>query len=248
NMRLDEHLARALMERRGSPTLRVYGWSPPAVSLGWNQDIGEIDRDAASRDGVDVVRRPTGGRAILHDQEVTYAVIMRSDGNGIAAVYRTISEALVAGLKTLGVDAKLERSQPDFPSVYRDPTGTACFSVSARHEIVVDGKKLVGSAQRRFPGGGGPEVVLQHGSILLGPGHRRLSRYLSIPDEQRRRIASVLGARTTDLAEILHSPPSFDEVADAIRRGFELSWGIAFRDGETPPLVTAPVYPSLTIS
>src|SRR5512136_33352 len=102
NMALDVAIAERVLDGRTANTVRVYGWSPPAISLGWNQSQEAIDHELARKAGIDVVRRPTGGRAILHSEELTYAVVMASPGKNVADVYRDISLALVEGLRSLG--------------------------------------------------------------------------------------------------------------------------------------------------
>jgi lipoyl(octanoyl) transferase len=229
NMALDVAMAERAVDGRGTNVVRVYGWSPPAISLGWNQSEESIDQDLARKSGIDVVRRPTGGRAILHSEELTYAVVMVSSGKNVADVYREISLALVEGLQSLGVDALLERSQPHFPSEYKRRSSVACFTSSARHEIMARGRKLVGSAQRRYARPDGSEVVLQHGSILIGPDHRRIVEFLAGSErELHSEIESELNRHTTDLHELTGRRLPFEEVASAVRRGFESSWGITF--------------------
>lgn len=228
NMRIDEELAGILLTQEGPSTLRVYGWNPPAISLGWNQAEEEILADEAARRGIDVVRRPTGGRAILHAAELTYSVVMTADHESISNVYRRISEGLLAGLGRLGVHASLEKSQAHFPSLYERSDSAACFVSAARHEIKADGKKLVGSAQRRYRDTTGREVVLQHGSILFDRSHRDIVNYLALSDQDRARLSRLLAERTTDLSEILGRPVSFSEVAAAVKEGAAESWGIRF--------------------
>jgi lipoate-protein ligase A len=229
NMEFDESLVHSLAEGNGIPTVRVYGWKPTAISLGWNQSMDEIDISKATHDGIDIVRRPTGGRAILHSEELTYCVAMFSPAKRILAVYNEISQALVQGLKMLGVDVTLEKSQPHFPSLYRSMSSAACFSSSARYEIQIGGRKLVGSAQRRYVGRNGEEIVLQHGSLLLGPDHRRLIEYLNLEKElDRERLKEEIDKKTIDLSEALGRVVTFGECAEFLRSGFEEAWGIKF--------------------
>ncbi len=236
NMERDEALVRALAEGDGAPTVRVYGWNPPAISLGWNQQVEEIDLEKASSDGIDVVRRPTGGRAILHSEELTYSVTMVSKGKNVLAVYNEISRALVNGIRRLGANVSLEKSQPHFPSLYQTPSSAACFSSSARYEIQIDGKKLVGSAQRRFVGKGGLEVVLQHGSLLLGNDHRRLVNYLRLQSPvDALKLSQEMEEKTVSLSAALGRRITYAEAANAVRAGFEESWGIVFDTGHYEP-------------
>jgi lipoate-protein ligase A len=226
NMRLDEEYARALQRGEGSQLLRLYSWSPWAISLGHNQREHDIDLTACSRDGIDVVRRPTGGRAILHAEELTYCIVMYAGRRSVLDVYNAVSRALVRGLALFGVEASLQKSQPDFPAAYRLASSVPCFTSSARYEIEVDGRKLVGSAQRRFADGE-HDVVLQHGSILCGPAHRRLVEYLASNDERiLERLRTEMREKTVDLHEILAGPVDRSGLARAIIRGFEEEWEI----------------------
>jgi lipoate-protein ligase A len=249
NMAFDERLARRMCtgEQRGGtsggitrggssdhtlPVLRLFQWKPWAVSLGYNQDRDEIDADACSRDGVEVVRRPTGGRAILHAEELTYSVVMPAARKGVLQVYNDISRALVRGLSLFGVEVSLQRSQPNFVEEYRRPSSVPCFTSSARYEIEWGGRKLVGSAQRRFSGEAG-SVVLQHGSILCGPAHHQLSRYVRLERESvRQQIDHELRGKTVDLSKILGHRVETDRLAACIRQGFEVEWNISFIEGD----------------
>jgi len=230
NMYYDEILASSLCEGTGFPTLRLYTWEPWAISLGRNQAMNDIDCERCRLDGIDVVRRPTGGRAILHAEELTYSVVMNAGQKGIQQVYNEISAALVEGLKAFGVDVALERSQPNFPEMYKNPSSIPCFSSSARYELGWNGRKLVGSAQRRYTGGSG-DVVLQHGSILCGSAHRRLVNYLALEDEVlRKKIMEGLEGKTTDLHEICGAAVDINDLSDSIKKGFERTWGVTFTE------------------
>ncbi len=228
NMAVDETLARALASGAGTPSLRLFRWRPWAISLGYNQVSGELDAPLCARDGVDIVRRPTGGRAILHAQELTYSVVMPAGRRSVLQVYNEISTALVRGLALYGVDVALQKSQPDFAREYRSSSSIPCFASSARYEIEWRGRKLVGSAQRRFGGPAG-DVVLQHGSILCGDAHLRLADYLAAPVAQARgRILAALRERTADLGMITGRPVDMSLLGGCIRRGFEEAWGLEF--------------------
>jgi lipoate-protein ligase A len=239
NMEFDESLVQALADSRGISTVRVYGWQPPAISLGWNQRLDEIDTSRTRRDGIDVVRRPTGGRAILHSEELTYSVAMATPAKNILAAYNEISQALVQGLKKFAVEVTLEKSQPHFPTLYQSTSSAACFSSSARYEIQIGGRKLVGSAQRRYAGRNGEEIVLQHGSLLLGSDHKRLVDYLNLQnDTDRARLKAEIDAKTIDLSEALNRTVTFDECAEALKTGFEEAWGIKFNSSNLEPATT----------
>jgi lipoate-protein ligase A len=226
SMALDESLARALASGEGTPSLRLYRWKPWAISLGYNQPAGEIDAARCAGDGIDIVRRPTGGRAILHAEELTYSVVMPAGRKSVLQVYNEISTALVRGLALYGVDVSLQKSQPDFAREYRSSSSIPCFASSARYEIEWRARKLVGSAQRRFSGPGG-DVVLQHGSILCGDAHIRLAGYLAAPvAEARAQILATLRERTADLRMITGSAVDMPRLGECIRRGFEEAWGL----------------------
>jgi lipoate-protein ligase A len=230
NMEFDKSLVTSLANGAGAPAIRVYGWKPAAISLGWNQRIEEIDTERAHEAGVDVVRRPTGGRAILHSEELTYSVTLVSSARNILPVYNEISLALVQGLRDLGVAVSLEKAQPHFPTLYRSASSALCFSSSARYEIQVGGRKLVGSAQRRFIGKDGAEVVLQHGSILLGSDHKRLVDFLRLNGESdRAQLRNDIDQKTIDLSDALGRRITYDEAVEAVRSGFEKAWGIHLR-------------------
>ncbi len=233
NMALDELLARQMAERGDDPILRLFRWKPWAISLGYNQSPADLDEAACRRDGIDIVRRPTGGRAILHAEELTYSVVMRAGRRSVLQVYNDISAALVRGLGLFGVEVSLQKSQPSFPDLYRQASSVPCFTSSARYEIEWRGRKLVGSAQRRF--GEGSDVVLQHGSLLCGPAHVRLGDYLALPEgDVRERVRRDLEEKTVDLSAITGRAVDGGHLAECVRRGFELAWGVEFRGAGTP--------------
>ena len=230
NMRFDVALAENMVRHEGGPTLRVYGWKPHAISLGYNQRRHDFDETRCSAHGIDIVRRPTGGRAILHADELTYCVVMEANGRNVNDVYADISTALVAGLRFLGASVEYAKSQPNFSQLYRQQTSIPCFASSSRYEIQFQEKKLAGSAQRRYARADRTEVVLQHGSLLLGPEHRRLHTLIAIQDAKvSATILEDLRSKTTDLSSVLGRRVTFDETAAAIKAGFEQCWNIVFQ-------------------
>ncbi|MBM4168800.1 MAG: lipoate--protein ligase family protein [Ignavibacteria bacterium] len=243
NMARDGQLAQDLLNGGEICTLRVYGWNPPAISLGRNQSLDSIDLEKAKHDQLDIVRRVTGGRAILHSEELTYSVTMLSAPKTVLAEYRLISQGLVAGLRLLRADVTLESAQPHLPLFYREAASGACYASATQYEITVGGKKLVGSAQRRFQRGDGMEVVLQHGSILLGPDHRRIANYLNVARvTDRQTLEEIMQARTADLSAAIGRSVSYSEVAHAVRRGFELALSIEFDNHSLGAAVARPLH------
>jgi lipoate-protein ligase A len=231
-MAADEAMAQGVVEGTVPPTVRVFGWRPPAVSFGYAQRVArEVDVGRCRRMGVDIVRRPSGGRAVLHWHELTYSVVCPEDdltfGGSIQDAYRKISLCLVAGLSALGVNAGFEPGRQPAPSP-RGPELTApCFSSTTQYEVTLGGRKLAGSAQRRMNG-----VLLQHGSLLIGPQHKRIVELLPEGrDPVRARFAAQLEAHTISLEEAQGRRFTFEEVAAAIRTGFASSLGCGFADG-----------------
>lgn len=199
NMALDEALLRRAA-RTGDGVFRVYGWSAPTLSLGRNQRArGMYNLQAAATRGVGFVRRPTGGRALLHHREITYsATLPVTDAAAATVAYDFINEVLVAGLRSLGVQAEKARQTEAIP-----PGPRPCFDVPAEHEIVCGGRKLVGSAQWRSDG-----ALLQHGSILVRDDQPLIAELMSA-------LTGVTGAAAT-LNESLGRDPAITEVADAL--------------------------------
>ncbi len=215
------------------PVLRIYRWEPSAVTIGYNQDLGDFAEGAARAAGYDVVRRPTGGRAILHADELTYAVVGTSPGplfgSSLHDVYMTINRALVGFLAGLGVDAEISDGESR-----EDARGLVCFKSAGRYEIAVGGRKIIGSAQRRSGG-----CFLQHGSILAGPGHLELLRFLVPGDPGASLPPEALAAGTTDLARVLDRPldsAALDALAPDLAGAFAATLGlVAKMEMPAPP-------------
>lgn len=224
NMDLDESLAN---NYTGTPVLRVFGWKPYCISLGYNQNVNDIDSGYCSEQGIDIVRRPTGGRAILHAEELTYSVVLNSDGKGVHEIYKEISMALLRGLKILGADVDFAKTQPDFGNIYKTKSSIPCFTSSARYEIEFEGKKLVGSAQRRYD-----DIVLQHGSILIGNFHKKLPDFLGngVDNRIKEIIRKDIEAKTVTLNDIMSKEITFEEAAHSIKLGFEREYKILFKE------------------
>jgi len=219
-----EHMRRdadqlAAMQPGDAPRLTLYSWSPPAVSLGFMQNAASLlDLDACGRAGVEVVQRPTGGRAILHWEEITYAIVAPSSdprfGASLAESHARIGDCLAAGLQTLGIEAALSRPALD-PG--RRLLRAPCFASPGRAELLVRGRKLLGSAQRRTR-----HAFLQHGSLLVGPAHLRLIEFLLDARDPavRATMQAALGRDTVTVADLLGTAPDFAALAAALAKGF----------------------------
>jgi len=233
NMAADETLAR--LSKSGPPILRIYSWHPFAISIGHHQELAEVDLDKCSSENIDVVRRPTGGRAIFHAQEVTYAVIIPKESDlhsqSTLDIYNLISSALVNGLNRLGANLVLERNDNIGGEFKTYNQKFACFASSAKYEIHYRSKKLVGSAQRRLE-----KALLQHGSILLGNEHLNLFDYLiQTTDETSGNLKQLLDEKTICLQTILNREVTYNEVVSALKSGFEDFFKI---DLQAAPLTT----------
>ncbi|MCR4397415.1 MAG: lipoate--protein ligase family protein [Firmicutes bacterium] len=229
NMAVDEAIL--LSHARGDtpPTLRLYEWRPPAVSVGYFQDMaGQIDLEACVRLGVEWVRRPTGGRAVLHEDEVTYSVTAseRILGGSVLETYLELSKGLVEGLRLLGAQAEVA---PGGPS--GDARSAACFDAPSWYEIVCGGRKVVGSAQTRHSG-----VMLQHGSIPLRFDVSRAVAVLQVgSDRARQRLAASLGRKAAGLEEVLGRRVGALEVKRALAEGYSRALGWSFEIGGLTP-------------
>ena len=233
NMERDRALLRAA--ESGAPAvLRLFQFAPPGITIGVHQRVeDELDLMRIEAEGIRWARRPTGGRAILHVEEWTYSLatpIADPDWGGSRDdAYRRVSRLLVASLVRLGVPAEFASARDE--GVGRGPgprrSGGAappCFASTARHEVVLQGRKLVGSAQRRTA-----TALLQQGSLLLGPGHLRLVDYLRMPEPDRAPEREQLARASTDAGPWLGTDAPLARWADALAA--ELGPAATRRDG-----------------
>jgi lipoate-protein ligase A len=225
NMEFDLQLAKNCKE--DEIILRLYRWNPYCISLGANQPENSINSELAKKDNIDVTIRPTGGRAVLHSEELTYSVIYPLDfSSSVRYIYSQINIALLKGLKIYDSrlsSFELENHQPNFPEIYKQEKNAVCFAVSAKSEIKFSGKKIVGSAQRKFE-----RVVLQHGSILCGTFHRRITRYLNLSEESVKEIDEEIEKNTTELSSVLKENIDYDSLVSSIYKGFEEHYNMTF--------------------
>lgn len=222
NMAIDEAVLMAVGRKLVPPTLRLYSWEPSGLSLGFFQPIREIDEMACAEQGITIVRRLTGGRAVLHAHDVTYSVALPADhplsSGGVLSTYLKLSQALVAGLKLLGVPAELSRRGT------RSQRQAACFSVPSTYELVVGNRKLLGSAQVRQAGG-----VLQHGSLPLDHQAERIISLLRFRDEEEKKKAQAqFRQKATNLALVLGQVPTLDKIYFGLKEGFVTTFDIRF--------------------
>jgi lipoate-protein ligase A len=231
NMARDAAMAWAVGEGLVPPTLRLYRWEPAAVSLGYAQrrDVS-VDLAACARAGLAVVRRPTGGRAVLHGKDLTYAVAVPRRGTwaegNLAACCRRIHEAVAAGLSRLGARVEIAGPRPPLGEAQGE-SGPLCFAAVSSHEITVGGRKLVGSAQRRLG-----RAILQHGSIPVAAERGRLAAL--VPGDPARGVQR-LEETMVSLAEVLGEPPDPEAVAAAVAEGFAAAFDIRYTEGSWDP-------------
>ena len=241
NMAIDEAIMIAHREGLVLPTIRFYQWSPPAVSLGYFQDLKkEINIDACQGMGIDIVRRPTGGKAVLHDKELTYSFVIRENhplvNDSILETYKKISGGIIRGLSYLGIKAvlvplreKLNNallSNENKSEIHHSDIKSICFSVPSQYEVQVEGKKIVGSAQVRKK-----EIVLQHGSLLIELEKDKLFSVFNFPSAQIRE-RNKIRFKATSLEEILKKKINFSELSEILPRGFEEEFGIKLTEGK----------------
>jgi len=209
NMAVDTAIMTSVVEGASPPTLRFYAWSPPCLSLGRSQSASEVDSSACRAAGIDLVRRPTGGRAILHTDELTYSVALLQD--------------LLAGLRALGAEVGQATGQRK-PAAELTPV---CFETPSDYEITVGGRKLVGSAQWRGRGG-----VLQHGSLPLYGDLGRIVDYLTFAEAEREQQRRAVRERAATLQDALGRVAPVAEVVEALAAGFGQALQVTLERGE----------------
>ncbi len=223
NMAVDEAILENVVSKNSLPTLRLYAWSPPCLSLGRSQPYADANINLLKINGWDIVRRATGGRAILHTDELTYAIIAPKDNlhlrGRVLESYQHLAQALLIALQDLG--AKVEMNAGG--KVPKSPTlNPVCFETPSAYEITVNGKKLIGSAQARQKGG-----VLQHGSLPLTGNLARITEVLSFPNTEARQLAAEkLMLRASTLESVLGREVGWETASKSFIRAFESVLGI----------------------
>ncbi len=214
NMAVDEAILEHIGRGESQPTLRLYAWEPACLSLGQAQPFADVDEARLAERGWDVVRRPTGGRAILHTDELTYSVIASSDEPAVAGTllesYNRLAAGLLRAVRALGLPAEMKTG----PKQPIDTSNPVCFEAPSAYEITVEGKKLIGSAQARRR-----EGVLQHGSLPLVGDLTRITQALVFNEEQARKAAGERLLRRAITAEsALGRVVGWDEAAARVSR------------------------------
>lgn len=228
NMAVDEAITEQVRDGQALPTLRFYAWEPACLSLGYAQPASDVDLERLRARGWDVVRRLSGGRAILHVDELTYSVAVPAAdarvAGGVVESYRRLSQGLLAGLEKLGAAVHAAQAGDEAHGF----KGPVCFEVPSDYEITVQGRKLIGSAQTRRAEGG---VVLQHGALPLTGDLGRICEALAFADEaaQAEARARVL-QRAITLEEALGRVVSFGQVAEAMAAGFAQALNLELRE------------------
>jgi len=228
NMALDEAVLESVTAGAAPPTLRFYDWQPATISIGYAQRIGDFDEQRIAAAGLGFVRRPSGGRGVLHRHEVTYCICCPDSdwrvAGGVTESYRRLSDGFLTGLRQLGVDGRLATSMAAGAAGEREKAGSAaCFDAPSRYELTATGRKLVGSAQWRSGGG-----VLQHGSVPLAGDVAEIVDYLALSERERERARDLLARRAGTVSQAVGRVVTFAEVARAIAEGLAQSLAISW--------------------
>lgn len=229
NMAVDQALLESA-PASGQCMMRVYQWHPYCISLGYHQKSQSLDFELCRKAEIDVVRRPTGGRAVYHADELTYSVVIPENNpfytTQLGDVYNRISQGLIKGLQQIGVPATWQKRSPDLRAHYKTSLSLSCFSAAARHEVMVDDKKLVGSAQRKLPQG-----VLQHGSILLGDEHLKLPDFFkNVSDDERTSMKETIGGKTMSIHQVLNRDLPLSDLRKALQSGMAEAFSVSFEE------------------
>lgn len=237
NMAIDEAILIAHSEGKVPPTIRFYGWNPPTLSIGYFQKAEkEVNLSALQSRELGFVRRPTGGRAVLHDQEITYSVVVREDYPGmphtVTESYKVISTGLLHGFRKLKMQAEMiPLESEEEKEKYSSLGSSACFDSPSHYELVVEGRKVAGSAQTRQRG-----VILQHGSILLDLDVDLLFDILRFPSKEvRERMKRGFLNKAVAINQIRSESVTYEQARQAFTKGFTDGMNIDLKKGTLTP-------------
>lgn len=223
NMALDEALLDWHSEGKIPPTIRFYGWSPATLSIGYFQQAQkEIDVDAVREHGLGFVRRPTGGRAVLHEHELTYSVIVTEEHprmpKTVTEAYRVISEGILKGFHELGLQANFAVPSSEIELAHlKAPRSSVCFDSPSWYELVVEGRKIAGSAQTRQKG-----VILQHGAILLDLDEEKLFSLFRFSNQRvKERMQKTFKKKAVAINALTTKKVNYEKAKSAFKKGFE---------------------------
>lgn len=228
NMAVDESILEHIGRGESLPTLRLYAWDPACLSLGHTQPFADVDTARLKARGWEVVRRATGGRAILHTDELTYSVTGSAQepvlAGGVLESYNRLAQALFLAVKDLGLAVEIKEGKSNDNTI----PNPVCFEVPSTYEITVNGKKLIGSAQARKK-----EGVLQHGSLPLTGDLTRICQALVFESESAREEASKrLLMKATTVESVLARALPWEMAAQSFIHAFETQLGLCFEKGE----------------
>lgn len=222
NMALDEALLDWHSEGKIPPVIRFYGWNPATLSIGYFQSVNkEIDLEAVKNHRLGFVRRPTGGRGVLHEHELTYSVIVSEEHpkmpKTVTEAYRVISEGILKGFRNLGLEAYFAVPHTaEERNALKNPRSAVCFDAPSWYELVVEGRKVAGSAQTRQKG-----VILQHGSILLDLDEDKLFSLFKYPNERvKERMKKAFKSKAVAINDISPRRFTLSEAKKAFYQGF----------------------------
>lgn len=204
------------------PVLRFYGWKPYCLSIGFHQQWQAIDTARLSADGFEFTRRPTGGRAIFHAEELTYSVHFPKNQVKQQPLYRFFHQLFSSALLQLGYPVELKDDTEKLPALSGQSFDYPCFTKSAQTEVQSGGKKLIGSAQKIFT-----DCILQHGSILVGDAHKRLAAYLKLSESERQKVVQEMEEKSVSLERLSDRKISAPELMTAIVNQLELLTNIS---------------------
>jgi lipoate-protein ligase A len=237
NMAVDEAILLAVAEGSSPPTLRFFDWTPPCLSLGFSQPAADVDRARLAQLGYGLVRRPTGGRAILHTDELTYSVIAPIDEprvrGGVMESYQQLSAGLLRGLAIIGLNVRADKH--DDPADADSAKGPVCFEVPSNYEITAGSsgrqRKLLGSAQVRKRG-----AVLQHGTLPLHGDIGRICDTLVFDTEmERQKVRARVGQRATTVADLIGRTVTWHDAATGMTQGFAEALNLDFERAALSP-------------